>query len=105
MHLAGKADGPNDPSERYLRRDPDSRPLVIVLEDEPTQRNLLAKVIEREGYDVLALGDGETGMRAIVEYSPQLILLDLNLPRIDGFEICRQLRADPLTATLPVIVI
>ncbi len=54
---------------------------------------------------VLGLADGETGLRAIVEYAPQLVLLDLNLPRMDGYEICRRLRADPLTATLPVIVI
>ncbi|MEO6349786.1 MAG: HD domain-containing phosphohydrolase, partial [Candidatus Limnocylindrales bacterium] len=68
-------------------------------------RALLSKVLEREGYAVIALGDGEMGLRAIVEYAPQLVLLDLSLPRMDGFEICRQLRSDPLTATLPVIVI
>jgi len=80
-------------------------PLVMIIEDEPTQRLLLSRVLEREGYRTLGLGDGETGMRAIVEHAPQLVLLDLSLPRMDGFEICRQLRADPLTATLPVIVI
>ena len=82
-----------------------TRPLVLVIEDEPTQRALLARVLEREGYDVIGLADGEMGLRAIVEYAPAMVLLDLNLPRIDGFEICRRLRADPLTATLPVIVI
>jgi putative two-component system response regulator len=92
MHLAGNSDR-------------DARPLVVVIEDEPTQRELLAKVLEREGYAVVALGDGEMGLRAIVEYAPQLVLLDLNLPRMDGYEICRQLRSDPLTTTLPVIVI
>jgi putative two-component system response regulator len=77
----------------------------MVIEDEPTQRGLLGRVLEREGYTVHGYGDGEVGLRAIVEHAPQLVLLDLNLPRIDGFEICRRLRADPLTATLPVIVI
>ena len=83
----------------------DAAPLVLVIEDEPTQRTLLTRVLEREGYRVLGYADGERGMRAIVEHAPQLVLLDLNLPRMDGFEICRQRRADPLTATLPVMVI
>jgi putative two-component system response regulator len=80
-------------------------PLVLVIEDDATQRQLLTRVLDREGYQSIGLSNGETGLRAIVEYAPQLVLLDLNLPRVDGFEICRQLRADPLTATLPVIVI
>jgi putative two-component system response regulator len=92
MQLAGK-------------NDRDARPLVVVIEDEPTQRALLTKVLEMEGYAVIALGDGEMGLRAIVEYAPQLVLLDLSLPRMDGYEICRRLRSDPLTTTLPVIVI
>jgi putative two-component system response regulator len=82
-----------------------SQPLVAVIEDEPTQRTLLSRVLERDGYRVMALADGELGLRAIIEYSPDLVLLDLNLPRMDGYEICRQLRVDPITATLPVIVI
>jgi putative two-component system response regulator len=81
------------------------QPLVLVIEDEPTQRELLTRVLEREGYGVLGIADGEIGLRAVIEHAPQMVLLDLNLPRIDGFEICRRLRADPLTATLPVIVI
>jgi cyclic di-GMP phosphodiesterase len=82
-----------------------ARPLILVIEDEATQRTLLTRVLERHGYRAMGLADGELGLRAIVEYAPQLVLLDLNLPRMDGYEICRQLRADPLTATLPVIVI
>ncbi len=81
------------------------RPLVLVIEDEPTQRSLLMRVLEREGYDSLGIANGEMGLRAIVEYAPELVLLDLSLPGIDGFEICRRLRSDPVTATLPVIVI
>jgi putative two-component system response regulator len=104
MNHAGKGDWAI-PTAAHGNADEDDRPLVLVVEDDPTQRTLLIKVTEREGYRALGFGDGETGMRAIVEHAPQLILLDLNLPRMDGFEICRQLRADPLTATLPVIII
>ena len=80
-------------------------PLVLVIEDDQTQRQLLTRVLEKASYEAIGVGDGETGLRAIVEHQPDLVLLDLNLPRLDGFEVCRRLRADPLTATLPVIVL
>src|SRR6266542_4288931 len=106
MDLAGLNGDPALSSSPILPRNgAEDAPLVLVIEDEPTQRTLLVRVLEREGYRAIGLADGETGMRAIVEHSPQLVLLDLNLPRLDGYEICRQLRADPLTATLPVMVI
>ncbi|CAN5774294.1 response regulator [soil metagenome] len=81
------------------------RALVLVVDDDLTQRQILARILEHEGYAVLGVGDGETGLRAIVEHQPELVLLDLNLPRMDGFEVCRRLRSDPVTATLPVIVL
>jgi putative two-component system response regulator len=81
-----------------------ARPLVLVIEDEPTQRGLLTRLLESEGYDALGVSSGEMGLRAIVEYAPQMVLLDLSLPGLDGFEICRRLRADAITATLPVMV-
>lgn len=80
-------------------------PLILVIESEATQRQQMTRLLEHEGYEVLALADGETGLRAIVEHAPQLVVLELNLPRLDGYEICRQLRADPVTATLPVIIV
>ena len=80
-------------------------PLVLVIEDDRTQRQLLSRVLETAGYRAIGVADGETGLRAVVEHQPDLVLLDLNLPRIDGFEVCRSLRADPLSATLPVIII
>jgi putative two-component system response regulator len=79
--------------------------LVLIAEDDATQRQMLARIVEAAGYAALAVRDGESGLRAVIEHQPQLVLLDLNLPRIDGFEVCRILRADPLTATLPVIVL
>jgi putative two-component system response regulator len=81
------------------------KPLVLVVEDELAQRLLMTRMLEHQGYRVEAVAEGEAGLRAVIEHSPDLVLLDLNLPGIDGYEICRQLRADPLTATLPVIVI
>ncbi len=83
----------------------EARPLVLVIEDDATQRQLLSRVLERDGYAVLAARDGEEGLRLIIEVAPHLVLLDLSLPRLDGYAILRQLRADPLTVTLPVIVV
>ena len=80
-------------------------PLVVVVEDDPTQRTLLSRALSSEGYEVVVSGDGESGLRVIGEHAPDLVLLDLNLPRMDGFELCRRLRMDANTATLPVIVI
>ena len=106
MDLAGRSGNPAHAGAIPVAGNgADDAPLVLIIEDEPTQRMLLARVLEREGYRVIGLPDGESGMRAIVEHAPQLVLLDLNLPRLDGYQICRQLRADPLTATLPVMVI
>ncbi len=106
MHLAGSG-GLGAPKLASIesRADSNRPPLVVVIEDEATQRTLLTRVLEREGYEVLAIADGEIGLRAIVEHAPDLVLLDLTLPRMDGYEICRRLRLDPITATLPVIVI
>jgi cyclic di-GMP phosphodiesterase len=80
-------------------------PLVLVIEDDQTQRQMLLRMLEATAYEAIGVGDGETGLRAVIEHQPDLVLLDLNLPRIDGFEVCRRLRADPLTSTLPVIII
>ena len=79
--------------------------LVLVIEDDEAQRVLLTRVLQREGYFVLAAGDGEAGLQAIAQRDPRVVLLDLNLPDVGGLEICRRLRVDPKTATLPVIVL
>jgi putative two-component system response regulator len=95
----------SQPAEASLTDGRTERPLVLVVEDDSTQRQLLLRILEREGYAALGVADGETALRAVVEHRPEMVLLDLNLPRLDGYEVCRQLRADPLTATLPVIVL
>jgi putative two-component system response regulator len=79
--------------------------LVAVIEDDRAQREVLARILEREAFAVLSVADGEDGLRLIREHSPQVVLLDLSLPGIDGYEVCRRLRADALTSTLPVIVV
>jgi putative two-component system response regulator len=78
---------------------------VAVIEDDGAVRRLLTRILESAGYRVIAVGDGETGLRAIHEHQADMVLLDLSLPSIDGLEVCRRLRSNLGTVTLPVIVL
>jgi two-component system phosphate regulon response regulator PhoB len=78
---------------------------IIVVEDETDLAELIALHLRREGYRVGVHGDGTEGMRAIERDPPDLVVLDLMLPGMDGFEICRQMRRDERTAAVPILVV
>jgi phosphate regulon transcriptional regulator PhoB len=78
---------------------------VLVVEDEPDIRDLLAFHLERDGYQVTRATTGPEALRQLRAAAPDLVILDLMLPELDGLEVCRRLRADPATATLPVIML
>ncbi|MET0851640.1 MAG: response regulator transcription factor [Candidatus Rokuibacteriota bacterium] len=78
---------------------------VLIVEDEPDIRDLLAFHLGREGYQVWTAASGADGFRMAVRERPDLVLLDLMLPELDGLEVCRRLRRDPATATTPVIML
>ncbi len=78
------------------------RDTVLVVEDEPNLLAALKYTLEREGYDALAAQDGEAGLRMARENSPDIIILDVMLPRLDGFEICRLLRRE---SSVPIIML
>jgi len=61
--------------------------------------------LEREGFRVRTCRDGELGLRLIKEENPDLILLDLMLPTLDGIEVCRRVREDPVSRSIPVIMV
>ena len=82
-----------------------TRPRVAVIEDDAAVRRVLSRILEDAGYGVIAIADGENGLRAVVEHQPDMLILDLTLPGMDGLEICRRLRADSRTVTLPIIVL
>jgi DNA-binding response OmpR family regulator len=82
-----------------------SRPRILILEDEPDIREILEYALRREGFDIVSAGDGTTGLATARRLVPDLVLLDLMLPGIDGLEICRQLRADPATASTALIMV
>jgi putative two-component system response regulator len=66
---------------------------------------MLTQLLERDGYRVIAVADGEAAVHSVAEHAPDLVLLDVGLPRLDGYEVTRELRRDPRTATLPVLLI
>jgi DNA-binding response OmpR family regulator len=75
---------------------------ILVVEDEPTVREVVARYLQREGYAVSTASDGEEGLRLAVELRPDLLVLDLMLPGLDGLEVCRQLRT---TLQTPVVML
>ncbi|TET53437.1 MAG: response regulator [Anaerolineales bacterium] len=78
---------------------------ILLIEDDPIARRLVELQLGTEGYELLTAPDGLQGLKIVAETPPDLILLDLMLPGLDGFEILSRLRADPKTAKLPVIVL
>jgi DNA-binding response OmpR family regulator len=78
---------------------------ILVIEDEQFLRNLISEKLRHEGYAVRAAIDGEDGLRMAREAPPALILLDLLLPGIDGFEVLRRLKKDRESAGVPVLVL
>jgi putative two-component system response regulator len=86
-------------------RPADNRPLVLVVEDDPANRALLERLLEREGYRTKAVGDGEAALLAVGEHAPDLVLLDIGLPHLDGYEVTRRLRASIRTLTIPIILL
>ncbi len=78
---------------------------ILIVEDEPDIVELLRYNLTRDGYDVLQATTGEAALDIIKESSPDLMLLDLMLPRIDGLEVCRRVRANADTKHLPIIML
>src|SRR5215510_7684285 len=78
---------------------------VLIVEDEPDIRDLLTFHLERDGFQVARAGTGTEALRQVRLSPPDLLILDLMLPEMDGLEVCRRLRADAATTTLPIIML
>ena len=78
---------------------------ILLIEDEAALQKTMSDVLSQEGYEVLSALDGEAGMRLAKEKTPDLILLDLVLPKMTGFEVLEQLHQDRETKGIPVIVL
>lgn len=81
------------------------QPVILCIEDEPEMIDLIRLILERRGYKVLGAVGGEEGIKALEGQVPDLILLDLMMPDIDGWEVFRQVRANPRLQHVPVVVV
>jgi DNA-binding response OmpR family regulator len=78
---------------------------ILIVEDDKFLRELIVKKLSNEGYDAIEAVDGEQGIQKIKDSKPDLVLLDLILPGIDGFEVLSQKKEDPFIVAIPVIVL
>ena len=78
---------------------------ILVVDDSPTVRKLIAGKLEKCGHDVLCSNDGVEAMERLENLRPDLILLDINMPRMDGYQVCKLIRANNATKDVPVVMI
>lgn len=78
---------------------------IIVIEDDPLILKLISQTLQREGYEVITATDGSEGLRKVRETHPHLVVLDISLPGLDGYQVCHHLRSEQETSKLPVIMV
>jgi DNA-binding response OmpR family regulator len=78
---------------------------ILIVDDDEDILRLLRKILEVEGYAVLDARDGEEAIVQVKTHRPDLVVLDLNLPKMDGFVVCEQIKNDPKTARIPVLML
>ena len=78
---------------------------IAIVEDEPNIVELVKYNLDREGYRTIAANDGRKGLELIRQELPDLVILDLMLPELDGISVCKQLRADAATKSIPIIIL
>jgi CheY-like chemotaxis protein len=78
---------------------------ILVVEDDRANLRLLVDVLQEEGYDVRSAANGEEALAAVLDAPPDLVLLDISMPDMDGYEVCRRLKADERTQLVPVIFV
>ena len=78
---------------------------ILIVEDDPQTVKLIKFILEKEDYSTISAKDGEEGLQMAREKKPDLIVLDLMLPGIDGYRVCEILKANPVTKEIPIIVL
>jgi CheY-like chemotaxis protein len=80
-------------------------PKILLVEDNEMNRDMLSRRLQRRGYEVVIAVDGEQGVAMARAESPALVLMDMSLPALDGWEATRRIKADSVTAAIPVIAL
>jgi DNA-binding response OmpR family regulator len=78
---------------------------ILVVDDNPTNRDILEMRLKANGYEVLHAGDGEEALSAAKEHRPDLMLLDIMMPKLNGIEVCRLLKSDPELPFMPIVLV
>ncbi|HUJ11187.1 MAG TPA: response regulator [Verrucomicrobiae bacterium] len=81
------------------------RRFILIAEDEPDTANLLQIHLQQRGYSTAVAADGFNALNLVFEGHPDLVILDLMLPKLHGFEVCRMLKASPSTREIPVLIL
>ena len=78
---------------------------ILVVDDNETNRDILMTRLEKHGYELLQAADGEEALASVAQHQPDLILLDVKMPKLDGIEVCRRLKSDPSLPFMPIILV
>jgi two-component system, cell cycle response regulator DivK len=78
---------------------------ILVVEDQPDNRQILRDLLENAGYEMIEAENGEEALTAAAAHKPDLILMDIQLPLLDGYEATRRIKADPALRATPIIVV
>lgn len=78
---------------------------ILIIEDNRDSRDILSKLLRMSGYDVISASDGETGLDMAANQKPDLIITDINMPRMDGIEFVKRIRTDTALGETPVLVV
>ena len=84
---------------------PSAAPRVLIADDDPKGAELLEAYLSDSGYELATAADGEQTLKQVAAWRPDLILLDVMMPRISGFEVCKRIRANPATHDIAVLMI
>ena len=80
-------------------------PLVLIVDDSPTEQHVFCKILERHGYDTVVASDGEEAIATAEQLLPEVIVMDVVMPGMNGFQATRRLSRNPATAKIPVVIV
>jgi two-component system, OmpR family, phosphate regulon response regulator PhoB len=78
---------------------------VLVVDDEPEIQKMVSKIMEARGHRVSLARDGQDALDVVARDRPDVMILDLNLPKVDGWEVCKRLKTDPATKGIPIVML
>lgn len=97
--------GDSDSEESVPVREGGGKGTILVVDDSPTEVHILKKILEKQGYSIIEAKDGKEGVEAAIRSHPDLILMDVVMPVLNGFQATRQLKNNEQTADIPVIMV